>query len=1252
MSTPSFKHPTVWQAGNGLHKSKWMCRACNDNNWRDFRSARRHEDGVSHQQNTAYLLSTESVQTAGPLPSTTSHAPLEVRGALAEVLRDMHSPYPAAFPPPPLPEANMSMELDYDAVAPALENFPTPVDPVAGLAASLQEWLESGPDTAPSEESSDDEDHAANLINLREDSELLLGIRRRRTTRANREAEADSNWYPWTDKITCVLDILRHLPRSIFSDDQMRIILWGMEVLGVNGLPSVDVMKDIDVLLQSYCGVDTIRYQGAFGHIYYVNDLGKIIAQEIANPRIGKHLRYYPEDSGQSLEQCWQAQHWLRDMDPTLATPMIRVGNQDFYVFEPTKLRDGSVVVPERWFTRKYRGQDVFFAKAWRTRSMVDEQGPKGYVVLEHDTVDVSMAELLLSMPHLAQTYVSDNVPDPRYIIGVEKANGSGISPWTLTNPVLGNRYREVAKGHRVVSFMMWLYCDDTSGNVSKKWNKHNSFLFTPAGLPRSMAQQETNIHFLSTSNIAPPLEMLDGIVSQLETYQTKGIWAWDADAKEMVLVIPVVLAMLGDNPMQSEIACHIGLKGKFFCRNCWVKGSDAADREKPPNTAGGNASDAGAESDVSAHSQQSTAKKPRQKHKETLQELVDRAQRFLGVSQPRHKGETIHELRTMFEDAIATGGKTRYGTAKTRTGLKDNFLEFFMERVFSFRSKQQGSASEKATAVKTFIERSIPKEPFSPVWKIKGLDPHQDTPVEILHVILLGFIKYLWRDVISRLKPEQKALLITRLNSFNTAGLGFSPLAGQTLVQYAGSLTGRDFRVISQAAPFVLYDLVPIECFETWLALSAMVPLIWQPAINNLEDHLHQLEQAIEYFLSCTARWTPRWFNKPKFHLLLHLLAHIRRFGPAILFATEGFESFNAVVRDHSVHSNRLAPSRDIGRGMARCNRIRHLLSGGFFKPDSSSSDDSDNTAQQLRPLPFSDNHDDWRIAGPYALAICKPGITRRNVIADYLGFAAPVDDITPGTAGAVRSSNQDKRWLMTQAGHHLPDIYPDAARQKYNLCDSVTAANGDICLLQSFILVSSLAEQPCLPIIGRIVEVLQSTSSISAQRGDADSVLLEEFVPAGPALRYRLPSLRRQGWRLVNAKTILCQVNVQHNCFAHRCDDKGSRTVYQEREATSHTRPSIQHFIPDDLILNTAQMRDAIHVQRFRLQADPLDQPRAILEGATRELEAQKAKSNSEKEIPTARKRKQPDSRSALAPRTHPLSSASTSSLLYPPS
>ena len=74
-----------------------------------------------------------------------------------------------------------------------------------------------------------------------------------------------------------------------------------------------------------------------------------------------------------------------------------------------------------------------------------------------------------------------------------------------------------MAKGFRVAALPLWMYCDDTSGNMSKKWNEHNSFLFTLAGLPREHTAKEYNIHFLCTSNIAPPLEMMDGVVSQIE---------------------------------------------------------------------------------------------------------------------------------------------------------------------------------------------------------------------------------------------------------------------------------------------------------------------------------------------------------------------------------------------------------------------------------------------------------------------------------------------------------------------------------------------------------------------------------------------------------------------------------------------------------------------------------------------------------------------------------------------------------------
>lgn len=122
---------------------------------------------------------------------------------------------------------------------------------------------------------------------------------------------------------------------------------------------------------------------------------------------------------------------------------------------------------------------------------------------------------------------------------------------------------------------------------------------------------------------------------------------------------------------------------------------------------------------------------------------------------------------------------------------------------------------------------------------ELVGLDPHRNTPVEILHVILLGFVKYLWQDVVARLSPEQKTTLAIRISAFDVSGLGLSPLPGFMLVQYASSLVGRDFRAIAQVAPHVLKDLVPKECFVAWLSLSSLIPLVWQPKITQVESHL-----------------------------------------------------------------------------------------------------------------------------------------------------------------------------------------------------------------------------------------------------------------------------------------------------------------------------------------------------------------------------------------------------------------------------
>lgn len=70
-----------------------------------------------------------------------------------------------------------------------------------------------------------------------------------------------------------------HLPRTAFTESQLKIVLWAMRICGVPNLPSAFTMKNIEDILQESYGVKTNRYMGAFGHPYCVNDLASLISR-------------------------------------------------------------------------------------------------------------------------------------------------------------------------------------------------------------------------------------------------------------------------------------------------------------------------------------------------------------------------------------------------------------------------------------------------------------------------------------------------------------------------------------------------------------------------------------------------------------------------------------------------------------------------------------------------------------------------------------------------------------------------------------------------------------------------------------------------------------------------------------------------------------------------------------------------------------------------------------------------------------
>ncbi|KNE91382.1 hypothetical protein PSTG_15205 [Puccinia striiformis f. sp. tritici PST-78] len=207
-------------------------------------------------------------------------------------------------------------------------------------------------------------------------------------------------------------------------------------------------------------------------------------------------------------------------------------------------------------------------------------------------------------------------------------------------------------------------------------------------------------------------------------------------------------------------------------------------------------------------------------------------------------------------------------------------------------------------------LEEEAPEKLFNPFLELEGFDGVKDTPVEVLHVALLGFVKYLARNVGKSLKETTgKAELIGRLQSFNTQGLIIPPINANGMVKHIKTI---------------------------WTALCKLVPFIFVTAINNMEEYQTQLKAQIQNFIYQCVKVTRQWVNKPKFHHLLHLLESILRFGPASLFSTEKFESFNGVMRNASIHSNRQSPGRDNAITFDNYYSLGFLLSSGIIHNNS----------------------------------------------------------------------------------------------------------------------------------------------------------------------------------------------------------------------------------------------------------------------------------------------------------------------------
>jgi hypothetical protein len=92
---------------------------------------------------------------------------------------------------------------------------------------------------------------------------------------------------------------------------------------------------------------------------------------------------------------------------------MVRIRGDDYYIYEPALLKDLSMCIPERWFTRDV----TFFARAWKMEIRVIE-GQLGWVVRKDIELEVSEHQFAKGFVTLEKEFERYQLPHPSLIHG------------------------------------------------------------------------------------------------------------------------------------------------------------------------------------------------------------------------------------------------------------------------------------------------------------------------------------------------------------------------------------------------------------------------------------------------------------------------------------------------------------------------------------------------------------------------------------------------------------------------------------------------------------------------------------------------------------------------------------------------------------------------------------------------------------------------------------------------------------------
>ncbi|KAF7312000.1 hypothetical protein MIND_00211900 [Mycena indigotica] len=929
-------------------------------------------------------------------------------------------------------------------------------------------------------------------------------------------------YFPYPNKTMFLLDILDNLPQLRVLKSLMRVILWIMRETGAQDVPSLEGLNRVQKEIRAKSGIPTLPCLSPLGNVFFMNDPCALIAHDWANPEIRKHIRIYPEiPTDGIIREIWHAQKWRKNMDLDALSPMYDAGNAHFYVNELCRLQDGQFVVPIHWVTVN----SAVCADCYSVK--IDMAGEAE--IDDSKTSLVAAAEMKENYLDLLDIGAVLQWSGERYLLLMLLVFMTAVATFSKEHPTrMPNRKRAIAAGCPMYTSFVDYFGDDVSGNRSKSWNKHWNVYMTHRNLPRKLLQQEYHVHFVSTSpnasiseqyrefktaiECAPPNSF--GIPSDdFRATHTQPLTVQD-EAGVTTKICVYCNAGPSDNPMQSEVSSHMGGQANYFCRKCKVGGPKA-------------------------HKHSNVGLVFREPKEYVLNELRLQVRHVCG-------GTTMDKLQKIQQN---TGVKDAY-TQQWIIGLEARFAQL------SVADPERSAANIKAELMKWVDEND--EKLYSAFLRTTALDPTRDTPIELLHTILLGAVKYVWHISHTGWSDKEKTTYSQRLQATETSGLSIHAIRAKYIMQYANSLIGKQLKTVVQTGVFHVHDLVSDNHLAAWRALGELSALLWVPEIHDITQYCTDLEIAVANLLDAVAVIDPsKIVTKIKYHLLAHAADDATEFGPLIGLATELFESFNAIFRYCSVLSNHLAPSRDIALQLGDQEGLKHRLTGGLWA---------------------AEGKQKWVRAGTGV----QHYLEKHPILQKLLGWTPQksadigVVKLTPlGRAEDERILRQLSATTAATATNYRDYI----SNSGWDSGKSFICQSQDECRVGSWVFASWLSTHTVVP--AHVVEILKGT--------EANLAGLERFQTS--AVRdpvYGMPALIRPNGEtllfIISTKDVSFNFNAQHDCRAAQCAATGSRAIIQERVASEKTEHFIVHKELERYIINLHSFHNA-HLLRATL-------------------------------------------------------------------